>query len=121
MHPVTLAAFLALSLFEPTPGLGKTIFDAAHFQNLTPVDSQNLEPRYPTNEGVQSSLKDRDSICDVEPYDPRPITDQTFPAFDKNVANVYRYRQQQAVNLGSWLAFHSSLARLASMTSQVCA
>lgn len=121
MHPVTLAAFLALSLFEPTPGLGKTIFDAAHFQNLTPVDSQNLEPRYPTNEGVQSSLKDRDSICDVEPYDPPPITDQTFPAFDKNVANVYRYRQQKAVNLGSWLAFHSSLARLVSMTSQVCA
>lgn len=102
MHPVTLAAFLALGLLEPTPGLGKFIFDAAHFQNLPPVDSQNLEPRYLTNEGVQLSLKERDSICDVEPYDPQPITDQTFPAFDQNVANVYRYRQQQAVNLGSW-------------------
>jgi len=121
MHPVTLAALLALSLFEPTPGLGKTIFDAAHFQSLPSVDSQNLEPRYPTNEGVQLSLKDRDSFCDVEPYDPMPITDQTFPAFDKNVANVFRYRQQQAVNLGSWLAFHSSLAHLVSMTMQVCA
>lgn len=73
MHPVTLAAFLALGLLEPTPGLGKFIFDAAHFQNLPPVDSQNLEPRYLTNEGVQLSLKERDSICDVEPYDPQPL------------------------------------------------
>ncbi|KII88646.1 glycoside hydrolase family 5 protein [Plicaturopsis crispa FD-325 SS-3] len=43
-----------------------------------------------------------DAACQVEPYDiPGPI-DETFPPFDEASANIYRYRQQQSVNLGSW-------------------
>jgi glucan 1,3-beta-glucosidase len=40
--------------------------------------------------------------CDVQPYDAPPISDQTFPPFDQTTANVFRYRQQQSVNMGSW-------------------
>lgn len=49
-------------------------------------------------EGSQSDTAD----CNVEPYDALPLGDQTFPPFDQTKANVYRYRQQQSVNLGSW-------------------
>ena len=40
--------------------------------------------------------------CHVQPYDPPPVLSQTFPAFDSSRANIFRYRQQQSVNLGSW-------------------
>ena len=40
--------------------------------------------------------------CYVEPYDPPPVLSQTFPPFDQTKANIFRYRQQQSVNLGSW-------------------
>ena len=40
--------------------------------------------------------------CTVQPYNPPPVGDQTFPPFDLAKANVYRYRRQQSVNLGSW-------------------
>lgn len=43
--------------------------------------------------------------CYVEPYDPAPILSQTFPPFDQAKANVFRYRQQQSVNMGSWHVF----------------
>lgn len=42
------------------------------------------------------------SSCNVEPYTAPPLTYQTFSEFDESMANVYRYRQQQSVNLGSW-------------------
>ncbi|KAI5124592.1 hypothetical protein M0805_003109 [Coniferiporia weirii] len=40
--------------------------------------------------------------CNVDPYDPPQVLSQTFPTFDQVKANVFRYRQQQSVNLGSW-------------------
>ncbi|KDR81860.1 hypothetical protein GALMADRAFT_240110 [Galerina marginata CBS 339.88] len=41
--------------------------------------------------------------CDAaQSYDAPPILDQEFPPHDLTTANVYRYRQQQSVNLGSW-------------------
>lgn len=43
-----------------------------------------------------------DDSCAWQPYDPLPLGDQTFPPFDQAKATVYRYRQQQSVNLGSW-------------------
>jgi glucan 1,3-beta-glucosidase len=47
-------------------------------------------------------LGQTDSSCFVEPYTaPMPL-ELTFPPFDEATANVYRYRQQQSVNLGSW-------------------
>lgn len=42
------------------------------------------------------------SDCYVEPYDAPTVDDQDFPPYDQTESNVYRYRQQQSVNLGSW-------------------
>lgn len=47
--------------------------------------------------------------CNVQPYNPGPVQDQTFPPFDQSKANVYRYRRQQSVNLGSWCVDSESL------------
>ena len=38
----------------------------------------------------------------VYPYDTPDLGEQVFPPFDQAKATVYRYRQQQSVNLGSW-------------------
>ncbi|KAG5639515.1 hypothetical protein H0H81_000660 [Sphagnurus paluster] len=40
--------------------------------------------------------------CFVEPYNVPPIGNQAFKPFDPQMANLFRYRQQQSVNLGSW-------------------
>lgn len=40
--------------------------------------------------------------CNVEPYTAPAIGQQKFPPFDQAKATVFRYRQQQSVNLGSW-------------------
>lgn len=43
------------------------------------------------------------TTCNVQPYTPAtPLVLEPFPAFDAAEALVYRYRQQQSVNLGSW-------------------
>ena len=52
--------------------------------------------------------------CEVQPYDPPPVLSQTFPPFDPAKANIFRYRKQQSVNLGSWYAPSSSFLPLAS-------
>ena len=39
----------------------------------------------------------------MSPYSPpEPVYLESFPAYDANQALIYRYRQQQSVNLGSW-------------------
>ncbi len=40
--------------------------------------------------------------CQVDTYNAPAVGMQDFPAFDSEQATVYRYRQQQSVNLGSW-------------------
>jgi len=40
--------------------------------------------------------------CSVDPYDAPSVGDQVFSPYDQTTAHVYRYRQQQSVNLGSW-------------------
>lgn len=40
--------------------------------------------------------------CYVAPYDSLEPFTETFPPFDQTKANIYRYRRQQSVNLGSW-------------------
>ncbi|KAG8982615.1 Glucan 1,3-beta-glucosidase 3, partial [Tulasnella sp. 427] len=39
--------------------------------------------------------------CKVPDYNPGPVL-VSLPKFDADKAQVYRYRKQQAVNLGSW-------------------
>ncbi|KAG6890384.1 hypothetical protein C0992_001775 [Termitomyces sp. T32_za158] len=47
-------------------------------------------------------LPDSHDECFVDPYDAPPIGKQSFLPFDPEKATMYRYRQQQSVNLGSW-------------------
>lgn len=47
-------------------------------------------------------IRMQDTACVVPPYDSPIIPTPLFPPFDDTRANVYRYRQQQGVNLGSW-------------------
>ncbi|KAH9945964.1 glycoside hydrolase [Epithele typhae] len=61
------------------------------------VECDAIYPLPWTNLGVAP-----DHDCSVQPYDPGDVSVQNFPLFDAAKANVYRYRQQQAVNLGSW-------------------
>lgn len=51
--------------------------------------------------GNIQSLANSNISCTVEPYD-APVLQQGFPVFNGAEANIYRYRQQQSVNLGSW-------------------
>ncbi|KAH8833859.1 glycoside hydrolase [Flagelloscypha sp. PMI_526] len=50
---------------------------------------------------TRPQLARANSDCFVQPYD-APVLDQTFPPFDNDLAQVYRYRRQHSVNLGSW-------------------
>lgn len=47
-------------------------------------------------------LQQRADSCHVDTYNAPPVGMQDFPPFDADQAIVYRYRQQQSVNLGSW-------------------
>jgi hypothetical protein len=41
--------------------------------------------------------------CAMSPYSPpQPVYLESFAPYDANQALIYRYRQQQSVNLGSW-------------------
>jgi glucan 1,3-beta-glucosidase len=40
--------------------------------------------------------------CAIQPYTPATVNLESFPPYDAASALIYRYRQQQSVNLGSW-------------------
>jgi hypothetical protein len=55
---------------------------------------------------AQVHVEDADpTSCQVTAYDV-PVEDIIFAPFDYAQANIYRYRQQQSVNLGSWYVGH---------------
>ena len=56
---------------------------------------------------AQPTSSSQDPECLVEAYEVPPPTSLTFPPFDKDQATIYRYRQQQSVNLGGWFALES--------------
>jgi hypothetical protein len=72
-----------------------------HFQALSNLPGQHLAPSKPAS---AQSLDQTDGSCNVNPYTAPAPLDDAFPPFDQAEANVYRYRQQQSVNLGSWSA-----------------
>ncbi|KAL0947037.1 hypothetical protein HGRIS_013179 [Hohenbuehelia grisea] len=71
--------------------------------NSTPVSSitQN-SAAFPDSQIPAQSERQDINNCHVEPYTPAALPSVTFPAFDQTEADMYRYRKQQAVNLGSW-------------------
>lgn len=117
-NPATFSALLeTLNLTQgsskPDPGAFPTSNSAVHNATDTPgpipsgststVASFNKVPGLSVLEALEPPpLTTASSSCNVEPYTAPPLTYQTFSEFDEGMANVYRYRQQQSVNLGSW-------------------
>lgn len=79
---------LGLSLIA-TPDASNTTGSAGTAAN----DAQNTNT-------TQATSAAQDPQCVVEAYEVPPPTSWTFPPFDKSEAALYRYRQQQSVNLG---------------------
>ena len=84
---------LGLPKLEDLPLVG-TILEAE--------DPMRITNMYKSLSTTKTHVVDSSDPCHVEPYDPPPVLSQTFPPFDSAKANIFRYRQQQSVNLGSW-------------------
>lgn len=90
--------------FKPTPA--SFSYGQSHAQNKvasTSPAASNLGSNFqspPT--GNISATESHSVVCNVQPYDAPELGEQAFAPFDQAKANVYRYRQQQSVNLGSW-------------------
>lgn len=83
----------------PLPPLAPLLGSLLDVDEKTDGSSAQIPQNFPADY-VQNL--DADS-CNVEPYNPPQVIAQTFPPFDQEKANVFRYRQQQSVNMGSWL------------------
>jgi glucan 1,3-beta-glucosidase len=103
---------LTQGLSKPTPDIpvipsgvrGTDDYSSAalpHFQALSHLPGQHLALSNPAS---AQSLDQTDGSCNVNPYTAPASLYHAFPPFDQAEANVYRYRQQQSVNLGSWSA-----------------
>lgn len=88
---------LVPGLFKPSPGLTASSIS----NNSSPYAQSNADLNNYANDQASHYYQDAAS-CDPEPYYAPPVTDQDFPPFDSAKATIYRYRQQQSVNLGSW-------------------
>ena len=95
---------LTQGLYKPIPGNANTVFSESPEDTLPGATGdlgsiQSAQANSQTN-GAQNGAAD---ACTTPPYyQAVPVGDQTFPVFDQAKATVYRYRQQQSVNLGSW-------------------
>lgn len=84
---------------ETSSGLGvpsPSVADLGDFQAQSVQVPSLLSP------STAQILDQSDPTCRVDPYYTSFPLNQTFPPFDETKANVYRYRQQQSVNIGSW-------------------
>ncbi|RPD66317.1 glycoside hydrolase [Lentinus tigrinus ALCF2SS1-7] len=104
----TLLQALRLSqgMSKPSPtfraGLAQT---AAPSYNDTQEDTQQFGTSYyaqPEDHLLYPVSFDDASPCPVEPYFDADNAIPPFASFDPAKATVFRYRQQQSVNLGSW-------------------
>ncbi|PCH38120.1 glycoside hydrolase family 5 protein [Wolfiporia cocos MD-104 SS10] len=111
---VLQALSLTQGSFKPTPNAGLATSSSLGNSKVTSTSSDYGLPHfYPAGQAddAQGStpvspampyMQLDAGVCNPTPYDAPPIINQTFPPFDQAKANVYRYRQQQSVNLGSW-------------------
>ena len=88
---------LTAGLFKPTPGppLFSALGNGSSFDPLGILDNTSVASSDPLGFNTEEN-------CNPEPYSAPPIADQEFPPFDSAKAAIFRYRQQQSVNLGSW-------------------
>jgi glucan 1,3-beta-glucosidase len=108
---------LSQGFFKPVPsvpappGIATNAINSTHTLEFPAVnESSNLRPHAgvppllldTVNNFQTMKQHDTGMSCHVDPYDVPDIGDQTFAPFDQTEANIFRYRQQQSVNLGSW-------------------
>ena len=88
---------LTSGLFKPTPAppLLSAFGNNSSFDPFGILGNASVASSDPLDLNAQAS-------CSPEPYSAPPITDKEFPPFDSAKATIFRYRQQQSVNLGSW-------------------
>lgn len=107
---------LTQGFFKPTPSLLASTENTAgsingtlpQAQNFPVVNSSNNLPSRANLPDTVNNVQDMNqhgTSCYVAPYDVPTIGDQVFSPFDETRANVFRYRQQQSVNLGSWYVY----------------
>ncbi|KAF9821390.1 hypothetical protein IEO21_00636 [Rhodonia placenta] len=108
------ALSLTQGLYKPTPayptspqavypGLDRGVQPSSSYDGFATPHAVENGSAYSQLSSTQTNYAQDDAdACNVIPYEASLIEDQTFPPFDQAKANVYRYRQQQAVNLGSW-------------------
>jgi hypothetical protein len=72
--------------------------------NVTPDKDGTIRASDTTDDQTttfETASSDSDP-CAMSPYTPEPVYLESFAPYDANQALIYRYRQQQSVNLGSW-------------------
>jgi hypothetical protein len=85
-------------------GLSLIAAPDADTNTTTTTNSAAANANAGTNEATSRA---QNSQCVVEAYEVPPPTQFTFPPYNKDDATLYRYRQQQSVNLGGWFALES--------------
>ncbi|KDQ60739.1 glycoside hydrolase family 5 protein [Jaapia argillacea MUCL 33604] len=114
---------LTQGLFKPVPELLDSGFGSVLSPTVAPSTSISSST-IPTNKSslgfaskshpgsalpisfIPTQVLDQSGDCTVQPYN-APDIPQKFVPFDQTRANVFRYRQQQSVNLGSWFVHES--------------
>lgn len=99
---------LVTSLLKPVPIVGDLV--PGLLGTLIPIVNQTLS-NLPILAAVDGSDDDGTGtggvqstpVCNnIESYAKSVVPLQSFAPFDLAMSNVFRYRQQQSVNLGSW-------------------
>ena len=78
------------------------LFALFAFSRYLTLNHVFASPGHNSHHSLRVRAQPNDPECYVEPYNAPQITQQNFPPFDSESAYIYRYRQQQSVNLGSW-------------------
>lgn len=86
--------------YKPVPG-NTPAAGSSYVSPFPSSDTSHQDLTKTTNNRLVDS-EILDVACNVVSYNGPPVLDQEFPPYERNIANVYRYRQQQSVNLGSW-------------------
>ncbi|WWC91833.1 uncharacterized protein L201_006780 [Kwoniella dendrophila CBS 6074] len=114
--PVPLVGGLAGGLLDLTGGVVSGVQSGGSLNGLLGGSSNGLIAAVNIGDGnfttsstdeensssVDQSITAQDA-CSITPYSPStPVLLESFKPYDAKQALIYRYRQQQSVNLGSW-------------------
>lgn len=89
--------------FKPVPGMSSANKIPPVLNGPVPTPLVSVSTSLPVGHTLLDSRSAQDDPCYVEPYTTL-LTTETLASFDQDLATVFRYRQQQSVNLGSWYA-----------------